>query len=185
MTKWREKANKAYSENFLWQATNKIFRPLAGASIVVMLIVTVITVAIRKLPIPGGWARGGHEITEIGMLILVSFAIGYSWYVGSHIRIGLFRDRMSIRKKAILDTVSAFFGMLFFAMIFIAMWNLASWSQGHAITTELRNIPTAPLQFGSAILFVHACLVLMRSCVGLAAKASGSQFGHEPYLQRQ
>ena len=176
--------DKGFSKYFLYEGS-KVLAVCGGAFLIGLMLVTFITVVFRLLPMRSDWLVGGYEFSEMFMSMLTPFAMAYAWYRAGHVRIGLVRDKLPPGPKAFLDGLSALFGAIFCLSIAWGVWELSETSFAIGRASNLRDIPIAPFQVLFVVVIGHFLLVLLRSLMGLIAKAFGSTFAREPYLEGQ
>lgn len=180
-----DKIGKFFSEVFLYRGTN-LLSGIGGGLIVILMLITVVTVISRKLiPAVASVMTGGYEVAMLIMSMICVLSVAYAWYTGGHVRIGVLRDKWSPRRKAILDTISTFLGMIIVALFAFGVWRRASYALEMGQATDLQKVPMGPFILFWSLIMAFFFLVLTRSLVGLFAKALGKKFGHEPYLQGQ
>ena len=81
--------------------------------------------------------------------------------IGAHIRSGVILERVSARKAAVLNILSAVMGVGVFAINFYAGWDLTvvAWAVGEYEGEGALRVPTAPIrtiiQIGSAIMIIQ------------------------------
>ena len=176
--------DKGFSEYFLFKGS-KVLAVFGGLCLFCLILVTFITVVFRSLPIRSDWLVGGYEFSQMFMAMLTPFAMAYAWYRGSHVRIGIVRDKVPPRMRALIDFISALLGAGFCVFVAWGVYNLGLTSLLINRTSNLRDIPIGPFQFLFVFVMAHFILVLIRSAIGLGAKALSSRFAHEPYLEGQ
>ena len=180
--------SQIYSEVFLYKFS-KILSAAGGICLIVLAVITFLTVSIRLVALNFGldarWLAGSYEFSELVMSMLFTLAVAWTWYQGGHIRIGIFRDSLTMRPKAMLDTVSALLATLFIAILVWAIWRGTLHSIAKGLTTDIKELPVAPFQIIYVIVMAHVFLVLSRSFLGLLAKVLGRHWGREPYLKGQ
>ncbi|MFW6126057.1 MAG: TRAP transporter small permease [Chloroflexota bacterium] len=176
--------NRGFSEVFLFKGS-KVFAFLGGVCLLALMMVTFITVVFRSLPMRSDWLVGGYEFSEMFMAMLTPFAMAYAWYKAGHVRIGLVRDKVPPRVRALIDALSSLLGAVFCFFVAWGVYKLGITSLDIGRATNLRDIPIGPFQFLFIAVMGHFMLVLVRSMIGLFAKAFGSRFANEPYLEGQ
>ncbi|MFW6125962.1 MAG: TRAP transporter small permease [Chloroflexota bacterium] len=184
MAKWLRRIDKVYSEYFLYKGS-RVLLVGGGICLVALMLVTLFTVIARSLPIRANWLVGGYEYSEMFVALLVPLAIGYTWYKAGHVRVGDIRNRLAPRKRAIIDVIACSMGVVYTALVVWGLWTQGMLNLSVGSATPLKELPIGPFQLVIAILFGHVFLVLLRSLVGLVAKAFGSKFANEPYLEGQ
>ena len=183
------KIGKWYSELFLYKGTLNL-TVIARIALFLMMLVNFMTVIFRKMFPAFGWKMGpgiagAYEYTQVLMVVLAGCAAAYAWYTNGHIRIGLFRDNMRPRLRALWDAIVA---LIASAYMFIVVWGLFLKSGGliaSKVETPIAQIPYPPFAIIAVILLAHFFLVLLRSSIGLFSKSAGKEFAKEPYLQGQ
>jgi TRAP-type C4-dicarboxylate transport system permease small subunit len=183
------KIGKWYSEVFLYKVTLWL-TILARISLIIMMIVTFAMVVFRKLFVALGWRMGpgisgAYEWTEVFMVVLAVCAVAYTWYTGGHIRIGLLRDSLRVRLKAIWDAVVALIGAAYMAIVVWGVYLQFEHQVSTHMMTPIARIPLPPFAMIAVIFLAHFCLVLLRSVIGLFSKGMGKDFAQEPYLEGQ
>ena len=166
---------KAISEKFLYKGAMALGWA-AGFFIILLAVVNFVTVVSRRSPWSGAWLMGGMEVSQLLMALCTATGLGYCWYVGGHIRIGMFRDRMGPRKKATLDSFAALFALLWVAVIIYAMFVISSTSLRILL---MSGIAVAPYMAAFSIILIFFWLVLLRSFLGFSAKAFGHEVEHD------
>lgn len=183
------KIGKWYSEIFLYKASRWLLI-IGGIALLVMMVVNFVVVTFRKLLVAlglkmGAGFAGGYEITQLAMVILTVCTISYVWYTAGHVRVGIVRDIMKERPRALLDAFWALLATVYFALI---VWGVFIQARMHAAMgahTPLNDIPLYPFMVVLYVVAAHACLVFLRSFIGLVSKAMGKKFARESYLQKQ
>jgi len=131
----------------------------------VMMVSQVLTVIIdsgsRHLPWPNPFHGGALEIEELQMGMLSAMMLGYTWFLGGHIRIELLREKLKPRAGAVADTLAGVCGVVYSAgaswgVLKTALDNLAIDAR-----TDMLQIPVAPFQIFFAGAFIHFTLILV------------------------
>ena len=174
---WLTRMERSISEGFLFK-TSRFLATVCGVCLVVLLGITLVTVAGRRSPWAGPWLAGGTDISEVLMSLVSVLAAANCWYEGGHINIGIITEKLSARGRAIMDCISAFVLLVFVAALAWPMGikGLESLAQGEH--TMMMRVPIGPFQIIFALVLVHFALVLLRSVFGLAAKAAGRPVRH-------
>jgi len=183
------KIGKWYSEVFLYKVSQWLII-VAGIALIVMMLVNFIVVTFRKFFVAVGWKMGagiagGYEITQLAMVFLTACTVSYVWYTAGHVRVGILRDNLRERPRAILDALWAFLAMIYLALIVWGVFIQAGYHFAMGAYTPLNRIPIPPFMVVLYVVAAHACLVFLRSFIGLASKALGKKFARESYLQGQ
>ena len=141
---------------------------IAALALLVSIDVTARTVLNRPV-------QGTVELVELGMAILVFFALAYTAAKRGHVTIPLVTSHLPERVRSILGIFTSLVGAAFFAMI---SWQcaLSGWSQAFTMLrphTFALYIPIFPFlllaSFGSALMSLEL-LVSFAGSVGLAVR---------------
>jgi TRAP-type C4-dicarboxylate transport system permease small subunit len=178
---------KWYSEVFLYKGS-RYLAITSQIALIVAMVVNVIMVVVRKLFVAlgirmGGGIVGGYEFTQCAMVFMTGAAFAWTWYNAGHIRIGLMRDVMKEKPKALLD---AFWTLICFIYFILIVWSIfLQFNVNLKIHsyTPLTRIPISPFIFIFGVILAHATLVLLRSLVALISKGLGKTFARDPHLK--
>lgn len=100
---------------------------------------------------------GSSELIEIGMLLLVFLAVGYTTLERSHVRVTILLFRLSERTQAIWNSLTSFLSLVIVAMM---VWKLGERSWNLLLhpgpMTETLKIPLFPL----VLVAVIGCLTM-------------------------
>tara|TARA_B100000315_G_C14500217_1_gene551965 strand:+ start:372 stop:914 length:543 start_codon:yes stop_codon:yes gene_type:complete len=175
---WLTKLDRAISGVFL----HRVSQAMPGIALVFVIIIGIanfVTVVTRRLGLAGGWLSGGVELTELSMVIVSIAAIAYVWYRGGHVRVMVIRERLNPRVQAIMDAATALFFLIWIALITWGAWRMTMESLAVWQRTMGVRLPIVPFQFAFLVVLGHFVLVLLRSFIGFAVKASGHPVEHE------
>jgi len=131
--------------------------------LVVALLLTIQSFARYVFQHPLIWS---FELTMFicgGFFFLVG---GYCLYTGSHVNMDILRNRLSLRKGAILDSITALF-LIAFATVMVIYGTLIA---GEAITWQLRDIDSSwqPLLWPVRVTIpIGSCLLLLQAIAKL------------------
>ena len=139
-----------------------------------MMIFTTYAVISRNLGTP---VVGDVEIMQLGMVVLIMFALAYSQKEEAHISIGLLVDRFPEKIQQIADVISYFFTFIICLIIGWVSFNKGLNSmEGNVRTTDLLGIPHVPFRFIIAIGFAMWGLeALVRSIRSLLTLFAGKE----------
>jgi TRAP-type C4-dicarboxylate transport system permease small subunit len=108
---------------------------------------------------------GSQEITELLMLTMVVFAIGYNALFKGHIRVDLIMQYTSRKVNQWFDVFTYFFSFVFYVLIGWQGW-LYAWSNIHDETVStILNLPIYPFNFLLVIGAAFAALIFLRDCL--------------------
>ena len=175
---WLTNLDRAVFGGVLFKGS-QVLAVIGTVGIGVMVVVNFVTVVGRRSPWAGPWLMGGIDICMILMAMVSVLGTAYCWYRGGHIRIGLFRDRLGSRMRAAWDAMAS--------LVFLGLAASMAWSVMKLSIIDLTSggstlgvgIPLGPFTAVFSLLMAYFALVLLRSFLGLVAKASGRHVEHE------
>jgi TRAP-type transport system small permease protein len=133
------------------QSTSKVMAVIAAVVLFFMMLITVGDVIGRYFfdtPIKGTW-----EIVGLSLIFAATWGFAYCQLKQAHINVTVLLDRFSPRVRAILTTISLFFGFVGFSLI---SWRMVLHAQKYFLmtrgnTSDTLNIPYAPFMLGLAV----------------------------------
>jgi TRAP-type C4-dicarboxylate transport system permease small subunit len=134
---------------------------MGGVLMVSQVLTVVADSGSRFLPWPNPFLGGALEIEELQMGLLSAMMLGYTWFLGGHIRIELFRERMKPRPGAVSDTLAGICGVVYSAGASWGVLKAAFNSWAIDARTDILQLPIAPFQFFFAGAFLHLTLILL------------------------
>jgi TRAP-type C4-dicarboxylate transport system permease small subunit len=135
---------------------------VVGGVLMVSQVLTVVADSgSRFLPWPNPFLGGALEIEELQMGLLSAMMLGYTWFLGGHIRIELFREKMKPRAGAVSDTLAGICGVVYSAGASWGVLKAAFNSWAIDARTDILQLPIAPFQFFFAGAFIHFTLILL------------------------
>jgi len=137
---------------------NEIFVWIAGAFLVVMILLTCANIFLRLVWMP---VKGTFELMGFFGAIVTAFALGYTQIKRGHIGIDILVNRFSAKAQRILNGANYFICMIFFAIAGwqIAKWATTLWKTGEV--TETLRIIFYPFTYGVALGCLTLTLVLL------------------------
>ncbi|ARJ37920.1 TRAP transporter small permease [Sporosarcina sp. P21c] len=140
-----------------------------------MMIFTTYAVISRKLGAP---VVGDVEFMQLGMVVLIMFALAYTQKRDAHISIGLLVDRLPQKIQEFTDVISYLFTFIICLLIGWVSLNIGLNSMtGNIKTTDLLGVPHFPFRFIIALGFtmwgLEVLLKFIRSIVILFAGKEG------------
>lgn len=128
-----------------------------------------------KHPIPGT----SEFNEEYLMVILVFFAVSYTFTQGGHVRVTLFLRFFPKRSHRWLAALGDALGLTFFLLLTIASWNVAmKTAQMNVLSNSVLKYPMAPAQFsvpiGSGVLTLRLLQSLLEN-LGIIKRAKHEQ----------
>ncbi|WP_342510991.1 TRAP transporter small permease [Sporosarcina sp. FSL K6-1522] len=152
-----------------------IGRWIAILTMTSMMVFTTYAVISRNLGAP---VVGDVEFMQLGMVVLIMFALAYTQKRDAHISIGLFVDRLPKKIQEFADVISYLSTFIICLFIGWVSFNIGLNSMnGNVKTTDLLGIPHFPFRFIIALGFMmwglEALLKSMRAFVTLFAGKEG------------
>lgn len=115
------------------------------ASIVVIMLVTTVDVVLRYFfnsPL-----RGAFEISELIMVVVVFFGLGYTQSVKAHVRVDILVSHLSIKSQLLVDLLNTALSLSFFGLVVWRSLLHAAYVWQSGEYTDLLQIPMAPFKF--------------------------------------
>ena len=137
---------------------NLVVHQIAMAVLFLMMILTTGDVLGRRLfsPIPGTF-----ELTELGMVILVFFSMGYTQVRKGHVNIDLIVAKFSTRVQALFDAVTY---LIMLVLLVLVTWQLFAHANRLLATnnvTGVLGIPLYPIALLGAVGNIIFCLAVV------------------------
>jgi len=141
---------------------------VAQSILVALMLVTVVDVFGRYLlnrPLPGA-----RELNEVGFLILVFFAVAYTWRVRGHIAVDVLYIHFPKKVQIILDFATSVPTLIIVTLIAWQSFIKGMYFIGAGYRTGILHIPLYPycfcITFGAALL----ALEILNDIINLAAE---------------
>ncbi|MFC1867078.1 TRAP transporter small permease [Thermodesulfobacteriota bacterium] len=157
MTLWLKGASHLLGR--VIRPTTRAVNGIGSAALGVMMLMNVVNVVLRyffDLPI-----KGTLEVTELLMIIVVFFAIGYTALLKGHIVIHILTSLLSERAQAIGDSIAYFISIAFCCLLIWQSFVQAQISRLHNDIIGAIDMPVFPFYYvlvlGSALM----CLVFL------------------------
>jgi TRAP-type C4-dicarboxylate transport system permease small subunit len=153
------------------QALSKYMDVVAGAALVLIMLLTSLDVILRYLgyPIPGT-----YDLVSLGAAFVLGFAIPRTSWDKGHVTVEILVERIP-GKRRIFDIGTRIVGLFFF---FLLGWNLTKMGMSYVRTgdsTQTLSVPFYPVAFALGICAFVECIVLVSDLV----KAVGTGGCHE------
>ncbi len=143
-------------ENFI-KKTAEIFNLIAGASIVIAMVLVVVNVILRRVfdnPV-----LGVYEFTGFLAVIIISFGLAYVLLVNAHIAVDFIIEKFKAPVVGIIDTITGITATLFLS---IFTWNVFRYAIKSMNNNQLSPTTQTPFYvfiFTMALCFALLCLV--------------------------
>ncbi len=89
---------------------------------IVLMLMTVMDVVGRTF---GNSVRGSYELTELFLVVIVFFGLGYAHHYKDHVQIDLLYDRMPVVVQKVFYTVSS---VIYLTIVGLMVWRLFLYS---------------------------------------------------------
>jgi TRAP-type C4-dicarboxylate transport system permease small subunit len=146
------------------QALSAYMDVIAGAALVLIMLLTSLDVIVRYLgyPIPGT-----YDLVSLGAAFVLGFAIPRTSWDKGHVTVDLLVERLP-RKRIVFDIVTRIIGIFFFSLL---GWNLVKTGIGFVRTgdsTQTLAVPFYPVAFALGLCAFVECIVLLSDLVRTA-----------------
>ena len=141
---------------------------IAGASVVVMMVLVVANILTRKIWIP---IYGTYDFVGFISAVMVSFSIAYVGIVKGHVAVDMVMERFPQRAQAIVGAIG---GILSLGMFSLVAWQCAVFANKMRSTGEVSmtaNAPFYPYVYGIALGTALLCLVILIDLIKDIVKA--------------
>jgi TRAP-type C4-dicarboxylate transport system permease small subunit len=127
---------------------------IASVTLFAMMCLTMADVLMRKFM--NHSILGTVELTELMMVVIVFFTLGFSEMKDAHIKVDVFASKLKRPTQTLLDVVTQFLGFLLFALMTVSVLRHAITMQKVGEVTQDLWIPKYPFLYLSAL----GCAVL-------------------------
>lgn len=140
------------------ERAGKGFNVVAGAAIIIMMLLSTADVVLRLFgkPIPGTYELVGFLGT-----IVVSFALGFTSLEKGHIAVELVFRKLPQRAQLAIEAFTDFVSFLIFGLIAYQAFIYALDIRKSGEVSSTLQMPIYPFIFGMALGFALLCLVLI------------------------
>ena len=152
---------------------SRVLTVIAGINIMALMVIVVVDVISRHSPINPPWGSGGFEISEMLMVLVSTMAVAWCWYAGGHIRIELVLERVSSRRRVILNILASFCSIIWLVAVTWSVMQITTNNIKFGLTTDLLKIDVWPFQLIFVVVMSHFGLVMLRSLVEYIRMAFG------------
>ncbi|MDD4635417.1 MAG: TRAP transporter small permease [Dehalococcoidales bacterium] len=145
-----EKISKGLNQGFNW---------VAGAGLVIMLVLTVadvIAIKVFSSPIPGT-----IELVSFLSVVVIAFALAYTQQLKGHIQVDFFVTRLPHIIRDFFGALVSAIGIVLFALL---AWRSFEYAQVLQLTGEVsmtQRIPFYPFVYAIAVCCIPVCLQLL------------------------
>jgi len=131
-----------------------------------LTVADVITVKLFKLPIPGA-----IEIVALLGVVVIAFALAYTYALGGHIRVEFLVMRLPRRAQASISVFILMLGLALFAALAWRSYDFARVLQTTGEVSMTQGIPFYPFVQGIALCSPLVCLLLLLELLRSVKKA--------------
>ena len=128
---------------------------VAGASLMVMVLVTTMDVILRKL---GLSLTGAFDIVRVAAAITVAGALPYTTAIKGHVAIEYFFHKLGRRGRVVVDVLMRLLGMALFSLL---AWGCAAYGHSLRIRGEVSMTLQMPIFWVPYVLAVSCGLVVL------------------------
>lgn len=146
---------------------------VALAALIIIICIDVIGGKFFDSPVPGF-----AGVLGIAQLLVISFAMGTTFFTGHHIKVELILNRCPPRLQAVVNALTSLMGFMLFVLI---IWQLVALGMSFQASGQVLDtvfIPLHPFVYATAFAFLPVCLGLfldfIKALRGAAHKGSGS-----------
>lgn len=120
--------------------------------------------------------RGGYELTELAMSLIVAFGMPYTAIKRGHVSVDLLSNWLDRPAMRWLSTLVHLAGAAVLAFVAYRAWLHAGGSLRWGSMTNMMRIPTYPFQFAVAVSFgMFAMVLLLEAAKTLGRSGSAEQ----------
>jgi TRAP-type C4-dicarboxylate transport system permease small subunit len=151
----------------IWLAVGKSTQSLAGATIIIMFLVTLFEVFGRLVwrPIPGAW----EMISFLGGIV-IGLSIPYTSQKKAHVNVDFLINRMPKKIQNVTNGATRLIALTFFGLVGFALISMGiDYKEANEVSTTMK-IPFYPLAIGMGVVFfvqaVQFLLDFLKICGG-------------------
>jgi TRAP-type C4-dicarboxylate transport system permease small subunit len=138
---------------------DKIMYAISGATLVVMVLVTLCDVILRNFGHP---ITGSMEIIQYGGSIVFGFSVPYATYIGAMVRVDILTEKMKPGLKRAFDIVTRIIALLFLLFVAYNFFGYAQDARRAGEVTASFRVPTYPFIYAlAACFFFHSLTVVV------------------------
>ncbi|HUT67207.1 MAG TPA: TRAP transporter small permease [Dehalococcoidales bacterium] len=140
---------------------------LSGAFLTGMMLLIMANVIIRLF---GGVVLGSYELTELMVVVVVSFALVYAMLEKGHVVVNILVDRFPRRVRLAFEALTH--------AISLGIWAVIAWASYNVLVerwlkeqSEMLSVPYSPFRLVFLLGVIFLCLVLLTGALVAAIKA--------------
>lgn len=137
------------------RAMVRVLGYVAGASLLLMVLVTTVDVVLRKC---GVSLTGAYDIVKIAAVITAAAALPYTTAIKGHVAIEFFFQKLGRRGRAVVDAVMRLGGMALFALL---AWGCVDYGSSLHAKGEVSMTLRLPIFWVPYVLAASCALVVL------------------------
>lgn len=145
---------------------------IGAGSIVLLMVLTVVTVAFRAIGIA---FPGTYQIAELLLIPAVSFSLAYAGFAGTHTRVELVIDLFPPKLRSLVEAVVTALGGVFWLLVTYAVSREAMRHFAEGEVSPIIGIPVTPFR----VLMIAALVLFCGILLFQAVQAARGQVRHD------
>lgn len=129
----------------------KLTQIIAGSFLLIMFLVTLAEVLFRFVWRP---IAGSYELIAFLGGLVIGFSIPYTSQKDGHVRVDFLINRMTISRKAVMDTTTRVMAMLFFILAGSSLVYMGTDLRSSHEVSQTLKLPYYPVAFGLGFSFL-------------------------------
>lgn len=143
---------------------DKALYVLAGAVLVIMVLVTLVDVVLRNFGHP---ITGSMEIIQYGGLMVFAFSIPYATFLKAHVLVDLVIEKLGAKAQKGMAVATRLMGLLFFLFVTYQFYLYGIDVKKTGELSAAFKIPYYPLVFAVCLAFLFQSLTILIDLVGV------------------
>ncbi|MBI5443999.1 MAG: TRAP transporter small permease [Deltaproteobacteria bacterium] len=141
---------------------------IARAGVFAMLVLVVVSVALRKLGMP---LYGAYDYVGFLGALTVAFALAHCAVERGHTQVEMLVERLPRRAQGVIDSLAGVLALALFAVVTWQCLALAEDMRRSGEVSMTAQVPFYPYIYGVAFGFALLCVVILLQCVNSLGKA--------------
>lgn len=142
----------------LLQKGSRWLAVVAGIALTFMMLLTVTDVTMRAFGMP---FMGTYEVVSLALGLVIGFSIPLVSLNKQHVYMDMLVERLSPRKKAILNTMTRIMNIFLFVLLGCALFIIGNEYRISGETSPTIMLPFYPMAYGIGICCFIECLVFI------------------------